>query len=180
VTKVAGEGAQVVTERLGGVGFLLSQVGFASAGRFHGALRDLGLEPRHFAVLRYLAGAEGESQHALGEALDIPASRMVGLIDDLEERGWAERRRSPADRRAHAVHLTPAGRRALDAAMAAGTRHEAMLCADLTPGEREELVSLLQRLAATLGLTAGVHPGLQLGGEADEAPPGGGRPEGCG
>ena len=145
------------------VAFLLSQLGADSARRFHEALAPLGLEPRHFAILRFTAGAEGQSQQALGEALEIAPSRMVTLIDELEDRALIERRPNPTDRRARALYLTDAGHRALAASIERGLAHEAQVCATLTPAEREELIALLGRVAGAQGLTAGVHPGLRSG-----------------
>ena len=53
------------------------------------------------------------SQRALGRRLRIDKSPMVGLLDDLERLGLAERRRSESDRRVQAIHLTRAGGDAL-------------------------------------------------------------------
>jgi DNA-binding MarR family transcriptional regulator len=144
----------------GSVGFLLSQVGAAGSRGFGLELAPLGIEPRQFAMLRYVAAAEGRSQQALGVALSIPASRMVALVDDLEGRGLLERRANPADRRIHALFLTAKGRRLLDKAYAIAKAHEAMVCEDLSPEERKELIRLLNRVGRSLGVTAGVHPDL--------------------
>ena len=50
------------------------------------------------------------SQRALGRRLRIDKSPMVGLIDDLEQLGLAERRRRTRDRRVQDIHLTAQGR----------------------------------------------------------------------
>ena len=145
------------------VGFLLSQLGAANARWFHDTLVPVGLEPRQFAILRFVAQDEGRSQQALGEALGIAPSRMVALIDELEERGLVERRANPTDRRARALFVTAGGRRLLTAAMKRALAHEAELCAPLEPGEREALIEMLQRVAAGQGLIPGVHPELRTG-----------------
>lgn len=144
----------------GSVGFLLSKVGLRNAMAFAGALEPLGIRPQHFALLRYLSHAEGRSQQALAELLHIPPSRMVALVDDLQERGLVERRPNPSDRRAHAVHLTTKGKRLLGRAVAVAGRHERRLCAPLTDEERATLLALLRRLAGEGDLPIGVHPGL--------------------
>ena len=131
----------------GGAAFLLSKVGLESTRRFRSMLEPLGLEPRQFALLRHVAGAEGQTQQALGDALGIPKSRMVALIDDLEERGLVERRLRPDDRRARALHVTEAGAECLDEAMRVAAEHEAYVQARLSPAEHRQLVALLQRLA---------------------------------
>lgn len=145
------------------VGFLLSQLGAANARWFHETLAPTGLQPRHLAILRFIAMEEGQTQSALGDGLQIAPSRMVALIDELEERDLVERRTNPADRRARALYLTGHGRKALAAAMKRAMAHERKLCAPLGDAERGQLIAMLQRLAEHQGLTAGVHPELRTG-----------------
>jgi DNA-binding MarR family transcriptional regulator len=155
----------------GSIGFLLSKLGALTATRFAGALEQLGIAPVHFALLRIIDASGSRSQQALGEALSIPPSRMVGLVDDMEGRGLLERRRNPNDRRVNTVHLTAAGRQVLRRAMVIGTEWENRLCASLDPTERAELVRLLRRLAADHDLPIGVHPALAHPAEPPDAPP---------
>jgi DNA-binding MarR family transcriptional regulator len=117
------------------------------------------MDPRHVVLLRHVAAAEGQSQQALGKAMQIPASRMVALVDELERRGVLDRRPRLADRRAHALVLTGEGRRLLDRIMKVSAGHEAQLCAGLTQAERQQLIAL-SRVAAEQGLPTGVHPGV--------------------
>ncbi len=142
------------------VGFLLSQLGFAGSRRFAERLEPLELNPRTFALLRHIDTAEGRSQHELAEALRVPPSRMVALIDELEGRGLVERHPHPSDRRARSLYLTAAGRRLFKRAAQVATEHEAELCAELTAAERKQLLALLGRIAEGQGLTPGVHPGM--------------------
>jgi DNA-binding MarR family transcriptional regulator len=146
--------------RVPGVAFLLSQLGFHSTRLWKDRLAPIGLDPRHAVLLRHVAAAQGQSQQALGRAMQLPPSRMVALVDELERAGLLERRPSPADRRAHALHLTGDGRRLLDRLMQVSADHEAQLCAGLTQAERHRLLDLLSRLAAEQGLPTGVHPGV--------------------
>jgi MarR family transcriptional regulator, lower aerobic nicotinate degradation pathway regulator len=95
-------------------GFLLSWNGQRIARKFAEALEPLGLRPPHFGVLTLIDASPGSAQRELVERSMIDASTMVAVIDDLEERGLAERRPDPADRRRRAVYLTAQGRRALD------------------------------------------------------------------
>jgi DNA-binding MarR family transcriptional regulator len=85
---------------------------------------------------------------------------MVALVDHLEQRGLVERRANPSDRRARALHITPEGRRLLGKAFGVAVRNETAFGASLTPDERRQLVSLLQKVAAEKHLLSGVHPGL--------------------
>jgi DNA-binding MarR family transcriptional regulator len=148
-----------------GIGFLISQLGYVISGRFKDILAPLGLEPRHFLVLRHLGQAEGISQQALGQALHIPASRMVGLVDALEQRGLVERRSNPRDRRARALHITAEGRAAFERAWGLAVDHERAICEGLSPAECEQLRSLLRRLPFARALIPGVHPALSGDGE---------------
>jgi DNA-binding MarR family transcriptional regulator len=112
-------------------------------------------------MLSHLAAAEGRSQQALSIALGIHRSAVVALVDDLEDRGLAERRRDPADRRAYTLYLTPPGRELLAELERTADEEEAELLGALEATERSQLISLLQRVADSQGLTAGVHPNLE-------------------
>ena len=142
-------------------GFLLVQLGTHAHRRFAERLAGLGLHPRHFGMLSHLAAAEGQSQQALSIALGIHRSAVVTLVDDLEHRGLAERRRDPVDRRAYTLYLTPPGRELLAELERAADEKEAELLTALNASERSQLISLLQRVAESQGLTAGVHPNLE-------------------
>lgn len=141
----------------GSVGFTLSSLGHAVARRFHATLEPLALEPREFALLRAVAPAEGASQQAIGERLQIPPSRMVAFVDALEQRGLLERRANPDDRRARALYLTEQGRAVLQSAFELASELERHLCAQLTAAERELLLEALQRVGAQLGVAPGTH-----------------------
>jgi DNA-binding MarR family transcriptional regulator len=140
--------------------FLLSKLGFDASRRFHEVLTEVELEPRQFGVLNVVALNEGKSQQALAEPLGIPPSRMVAIVDELEDRKLIERRRNPEDRRAHALYLTPKGRKVLGEARRLAMENEQRFTAPLKPHEREQLLDLLRRLAADQDLPLGVHPGL--------------------
>jgi DNA-binding MarR family transcriptional regulator len=142
-------------------GFLLVQLGSHAHRRFAERLAGLGLHPRHFGMLSHLAASEGRSQQALSVALGIHRSAVVALVDDLEQRGLAERRRDPVDRRAYTLYLTPRGRDVLADLERMAEEHEGELLAALDASERAHLISLLQRVAESRGLAAGVHPNLE-------------------
>jgi DNA-binding MarR family transcriptional regulator len=142
-------------------GFLLVQLGTHRHRRFAERLAPLDLHPRHFGMLSHLAANEGQSQQALSRALGIHRSAVVALVDDLEHRGLAERRRDPVDRRAYTLYLTPQGRELLAELQRVAEEDEAELLTALNASERSRLISLLQRVAESQGLTAGVHPNLE-------------------
>src|SRR5256885_2335274 len=92
------------------LGFIIASVGHAAAQAFESALAESNLHPRHFAVLRGLKDGEAQSQQQLAQALGIPASRIVGLLDELVKRGLVKRTDSETDRRVKLVTLLDAGR----------------------------------------------------------------------
>jgi DNA-binding MarR family transcriptional regulator len=142
-------------------GFLLAQLGTHAHRRFAERLAPLGLHPRHFGMLSQLAVNEGQSQQALSVALGIHRSAVVALVDDLEHRGLAERRRDPVDRRAYTLYLTPEGRELLVELQRAADAEDDALLSALDPSERSQVIALLQRVAESQGLAAGVHPNLE-------------------
>jgi DNA-binding MarR family transcriptional regulator len=141
-------------------GFLLAQLGAHRHRCFAERLAPLGLHPRHYGMLSQLALNEGQSQQALSRALAVHRSAIVALVDDLEKRGLAERRRDPVDRRAYRLFLTPEGRELLAESERAANEEEDELLAALDRSERQTFIRLLQRVAESQGLLEGVHPNL--------------------
>ena len=148
-----------------GPAFLLAQVGAHAAARFAERLGPLKLTPPHAGILRAIKQADGLSQQALGETLGMFPSRLVVVLDELEQRGLVERRDSPADRRSYALHLTEAGDEILEQIGRITRENQEGICTALDEAERVQLKDLLARIAAEQQLTLGVHPGYRrLGG----------------
>ncbi|GAA1839017.1 hypothetical protein GCM10009836_17580 [Pseudonocardia ailaonensis] len=144
-----------------GSAFLLTQLGTYAAGRFAERIADLELTPPQTGLLRAIAAGPGQSQQALATLLGTPPSRLVALVDGLDERGLVERRRNPDDRRLHALHVTPAGQELLGRIAQVGKAHDDDITGALDPAERSALRGLLGKLAVAHGLTPGVHPGYR-------------------
>ena len=142
------------------VGFLISQLGFFSSKGFMEALEPIGIGPKEFLLMRFVQATQGRSQQALAERLGVPPSRMVALVDHLEEAGLVERRPDPEDRRVRGLYLTRKGRGALERAAKIAIDYETRLCAGINREEREQLIDLLQKLQASQTHLKGVHPGL--------------------
>ena len=153
-TRVAGDRAP------SSIGFLLSQVGTYAARRFAQRIGEADLHPPLFRVLNVLDAAEGRSQQAIGEAIGAPASRMVAIVDELEQRGLVERRPHPSDRRIRALYLTAAGRRLLARGRRIATEHEEEMTRGMSEADRRRLTTLLQRVVNEQEIGRGVHPGL--------------------
>lgn len=89
------------------------------------------------------------------------ASRLVALIDALEERALVVREANAQDRRIYSLRLTGAGEEMLRAVGEVARVHNEAICFGLEPAERAALAGLLQRIAARHELTPGVHPGYK-------------------
>src|ERR1700683_3595039 len=109
-----------------------------------------GLRPRHLIALRLLSEQGPVSQQGLADALSLDPSNVVGLLNELEERGLITRRRDPADRRRHIVELSAAGSGELAQTGDKLDRWEAELFKSLTAQERASLHDLLTRAVGAL------------------------------
>ena len=138
----------VTQDPAGSLAFLLVQLGLHGARQFGERLKPLGLEQRQAGMLVRLAANEGRSQQAIGQMIGVNPTRMVFLVDELEQLGLVERRRNPADRRSHALYLTGQGRATLQQVRVVTAEHEQQMSDGLTGAERGQLISLLRRLAA--------------------------------
>ena len=141
--------------------FLIAQLGAHAASRFAARMAVLKLTPAHAGILRILNGTPGVTQQALAEQLGMVPSRLVVLIDEMEEQGFVERQGSPGDRRRYALHLSEKGRSMLEAVGRVAREHSQELLAALSDEEKRQLSTLLQRVADEQGLRPGVHPGYR-------------------
>ena len=122
---------------------------------------EIGLTPPVAGILRILKVTPDLSQQGLAHLLGLPPSRLVAIVDDLEQRGWLVRERATTDRRANRLVLTDAGRAAFVDVAKVARAHEARTTAALSGGEAATLRDLLARLAAQQGLAEAVHPGYR-------------------
>ncbi|WP_028799958.1 MarR family winged helix-turn-helix transcriptional regulator [Streptomyces sp. 142MFCol3.1] len=133
------------------LGLLLRQAHWRAASVMTEALRPLGIELRHFAVLIVLVDRGPTVQRDLASATGSDKAGIMRVVDDLERKGLAFRKAVPGDRRARAVEITPEGVELFDAAHVAAPPLAERLVADLEPGEPELLMDLLTRFAYPAG-----------------------------
>jgi len=105
----------------------------------------LGMRLKEFVMLAHLREHTPIPQQDLGEMLCIDANNLVLLLNELESRGFAYRRRDPADRRRHLVEITDEGVEAFEEAERGIESVEDDVLASLTGDERDLLRGLLTK-----------------------------------
>ncbi|WP_279580223.1 MarR family winged helix-turn-helix transcriptional regulator [Fodinicola feengrottensis] len=91
------------------LGLLLRRAHWHAAEVMFEALRPLGIELRHFAVLNVLVDQGPTMQKDLVAATGSDKAGIMRVVDDLEHRRLAVRKLIPGDRRARSVEITPTG-----------------------------------------------------------------------
>lgn len=110
-------------------------------------LSDLGLRVRSYSVLALACGGLGPTQRQLAEFLRLDPSQIVALVDELEAAGLVRREPDPTDRRSKVIVATDAGEARYREAAKLTRRAEDIALAVLSPAERDQLRSLLEKVA---------------------------------
>ncbi|MDF3304837.1 MarR family transcriptional regulator [Rhodococcus sp. T2V] len=111
-------------------------------------LAEHGLTMWGYVVLLALDEHPLRTQAALAETIGADKTRIIGVLDELQDRGLIDRQRDPADRRARLLSLTPDGHRVRDSAQAAIRRGEERLLARLPERDRAGFLAGLIALSA--------------------------------
>jgi DNA-binding MarR family transcriptional regulator len=114
------------------------------------AMTDGSLRPRQVIALTLLSERGPMTQHSVGAALSLDPSNVVGLLNELEERGLITRRRDPADRRRHIVEVSATGAQELAQTYDQLATVEDDLFKTLTSDQRATLHELLAFAVAGL------------------------------
>ncbi len=107
-----------------------------------------GLTMWAYVVLLRLDETTTRGQGVLAQEIGADKTRIIAVLDDLQDRGLIERRPDPADRRARLLALTPEGRRLRDAAQAEIQAQEDRLLDKLSATDRRGFLNALTTLAA--------------------------------
>ena len=127
---------------------LLKRLGMEIKEAYREAFEAAGASPFHYSVLAVLEESPRETQATIADSLGYDRSWLVGLLDELEEKGLIERRRDAADRRRHVVTLLPAGKQQLAELRSISKGVEDQFLAPLEPEQRASLHELLLQLTA--------------------------------
>lgn len=105
-----------------------------------------GITPHRFSMLEIIGRNPGLQQTQLARALALSRPATTLAIDFWENRGCAERRRLPGDRRSFGIFLTSKGEHDLHDLRSIMHEADAALTAELTSDEVDELRRLLRKI----------------------------------
>jgi DNA-binding MarR family transcriptional regulator len=138
---------RIAKELVASTGFLLARLGFGFKAKAIASLEQAGFEIYDYSVLAILDEGARETQATIADALSLDPSRLVALLDSLEERALIVRQRDPQDRRRHVVSITAAGKRQLSRLREMMRQLEDEFLAPLDEESRKTLHELLLQLA---------------------------------
>ncbi len=108
-----------------------------------------GIRERHIAADGEFTSHLGikAAQAALADAIGGDKTRLIPVLDDLQQRGLIRRERDPADRRVHLLSLTTSGRALHDTVQQQIQRNEARLLGRLPAREQQRFLDAVRVLA---------------------------------
>lgn len=129
------------------MGYALRRAQLAVFQDFHEHFAKHDISPAQFSVLTVLRHNPGASQSQVSDALGVKRANFVPLLDTLERRGLAERRRVTGDRRVSALFLTEPGKDLTRRLERIAIRHEQPFIERIGEEARAQLLLMLARLA---------------------------------
>ena len=110
-------------------------------------LETHGLSMWGYSVLVALDRSAIRTQAALAEAIGADKTRIIAILDELQQNGLIERLADPEDRRARLLAITKEGRRVKDAVQAEIQRGEERWLGTLSATDRAVFLRVLQELS---------------------------------
>ncbi|MFA4081622.1 MarR family winged helix-turn-helix transcriptional regulator [Mycobacteroides salmoniphilum] len=101
-----------------------------------------------YAVLTALRDNEASSQASLADAIGADRTRIIAVLDDLQDRKMINRQPDPSDRRSNLLSLTAGGRKAVTAVQKAIQDNEKRILAGVSSADRDAFLRVLMHLAA--------------------------------
>jgi len=106
-----------------------------------------GLSMWGYSVLVALDRSAIRTQAALAEAIGADKTRIIAILDELQQNGLIERAADPEDRRARLLAITKEGRRVKDAVQAEIQSGEERWLGTLSASDRAVFLRVLQQLS---------------------------------
>ena len=117
---------------------------------FFAAFAPFDIKPAQYSILTIIERNPGLKQTQVCDALGIKRTNFVAMIDELESRRLVRRDEAPADRRSHALVLTPEGEALMPKLHDTSAAHEQRLIAVLGPRRHAEMRNTLAELVSHL------------------------------
>lgn len=90
------------------LGFLIHDVSRLRRSAYDQLMKPLKITRARWWVLAHLSRHDGMMQSQLADVLEVGKASLGTVVDQLENRGWVERRADPLDKRVKRVYLTRA------------------------------------------------------------------------
>lgn len=117
---------------------------------FEQRLTDYGRAPRYLGLLAVIRAHPGQPQSRIAEAVALPRSSFVTILDQLCAEGLIERRLMEHDRRSNGLWLTQQGEDVVGRLLLEAQRYEAEMTRGMTPDEIASGLRVLQKLIDNL------------------------------
>lgn len=127
-------------------GHLIRRAHQVSVALFMEETAGFDVTPVQFAILNALLDDPGEDQVTLARKVAFDAATFGAVIGRLEGRGWVRREPDAQDRRRKLLWVTPEGAEMAVKMRRAVGKVQQRILDPLAPGERDQLVALLDRL----------------------------------
>lgn len=129
------------------IGFLLRRAHQFASAIFQENIAPVAFTPQQFASLVKIGELGEVSQNELGRLIGMDPATTQGVVSRMVERAYVSRVSDTRDKRRLRLCLTEEGRIVVIEAIAAGRKITRKTLSNLDAGERENLVSLLRKLA---------------------------------
>lgn len=127
-------------------GYLLRMVSNAVSHDFARKLSSEGVTVAEWVMLRSLYDEDSIAPSALARKMGMTKGAISKLAERLLGKGLIERHGNPGDQRAHALSLSPAGKRKVPALATLADENDAAFFAHLDDNDRARLRGLLHAL----------------------------------
>ena len=151
-----------------GFGVLLTETARMFRKLLDRRLQPLGLSRAQWSVLAILAHRDGLSQSQLAEILEVEKTTTGRLVDQVEKRGWVERRPIPGDRRLWGVYLTEQARPLIGEVERIVLNTRLDVLDGLSPTQQRDLSGALLAVKASLTKALSADPSELASEEADD------------
>src|ERR1700678_4506881 len=132
------------------LGYLVRKTHHAIVALLEERLAGHGISPSTWAFLRRLWDEDGLTQKELADALGLTPSTAVSAVDNLERRGFVERRLNGSDRRKRHIYLTAEARKLVGELRPLANQVNDIAVSGLSDAEARKLMQLLHKVSTSL------------------------------